>query len=173
MKMAETTPLPYRPCVGIMVLNRQGLVWIGRRADGPTDAEGRGTWWQMPQGGIDEAEDPRAAAKRELIEETGMTTVEIIAESTDWHFYDLPPDLVGKAWGGRYRGQRQKWFAVRFLGHDSEINITPQPPHQIEFDAWTWASLSDVLSLIVPFKRNVYDAVFDEFAPLAKPEKQK
>lgn len=165
----DTTSLPYRPCVGIMVLNRDGLVWIGRRADIPTDAEGRGTWWQMPQGGIDDAEDPRAAAARELREETGMTSVDIIAESRDWHLYDLPPHLLGKAWGGRYRGQRQKWFAARFRGDDREINISPAPPHQIEFDAWTWAPLNDVLTLIVPFKRGVYGAVLTEFQPLVRP----
>ncbi len=159
----------YRPCVGIMVLNRQGLVWIGRRADAPNEPEGPGSWWQMPQGGIDVEEDPRAAALRELMEETGLHTVEIVAEHPQWLRYDLPPSLVGKAWGGRWRGQRQKWFLTRFLGDDSEVTLTPAPGHQVEFDAWRWAPLSELPALIVPFKRSVYDDVLATFAPLAKP----
>ena len=161
--------LPYRPCVGIMVLNAQGQIWIGRRSDAPGDAEGSGTWWQMPQGGIDEEEDPRQAALRELCEETGMKSVEVIAESSEWLTYDLPPGLQGKAWGGRYRGQRQKWFALRFLGLDDEIDVAPAPGHQREFDAWRWAALPEVLPLVVPFKRQVYARVIGEFGPLARP----
>ncbi len=157
----------YRPCVGIMLLNRQGLIWVGRRADAPTEAEGPGSWWQMPQGGIDENEDPRAAAIRELHEETGVRSVEIIADMPGWQYYDLPPSLQGKAWGGRYHGQRQKWFAARFLGADSEVNITPLPPHQIEFDAWRWAPMSEIQGLIVPFKRAVYANVLQAFSTLA------
>jgi len=168
IKQPDTAP-GYRPCVGILVVNREGRVWIGRRADAPLDAEGRGSWWQMPQGGIDDAEDPREAARRELFEETGIRSIEFIGESRDWHVYDLPPELVGKAWGGRYRGQRQKWFAVRFLGPDSEVNITPEQGHQIEFDDWRWASVEDVLELIVPFKRDVYRAVLGELGSLAGP----
>ena len=159
----------YRPCVGVMVLNRQGLVWIGRRADAPDEPEGRGSWWQMPQGGIDPDEDPRAAALRELMEETGLRTVEIVAEHPKWLSYDLPSTRVGKAWGGRWRGQRQKWFLVRFLGDDSEVTLIPEIGHQVEFDAWRWAPLGDLPALIVPFKRNVYDDVIATFAPLAKP----
>lgn len=161
----------YRPCVGVMLLNRQGLVWIGRRADAPAEAEGPGRWWQMPQGGIDGNEVPREAAVRELHEETGVTanSVRIIAENPEWLYYDLPPSLQGKAWGGKYHGQRQKWLAARFLGNDSEFNISPEPPHQIEFDAWRWAPVDELIDLIVPFKRNVYVEVVRAFKDLAIP----
>ncbi|MEZ5898589.1 MAG: RNA pyrophosphohydrolase [Hyphomicrobiaceae bacterium] len=165
----DPSKLGYRPCVGIMVINREGLVWIGCRADAQNDAEGRGAWWQMPQGGIDEQEDPKAAALRELYEETGIRSVSLIAERDSWINYDLPPDLLGKAWGGRYRGQKQKWFAFRFTGHDSEINIVPPDPDSIEFIAWKWAPVAEVHALIVPFKRSVYDAVLADFESLAKP----
>jgi putative (di)nucleoside polyphosphate hydrolase len=170
--MSGSTFLPgYRPCVGVMLLNREGLVWIGRRADAPTEPEGPGHWWQMPQGGIDEHEDPRAAAIRELHEETGIGagSIQIIAENLDWLYYDLPASLQGKAWGGRYKGQRQKWLAARFLGDDREFNIKPVPPHQIEFDAWRWAPIDELTSLIVPFKRPVYEEVVRVFRALAVP----
>lgn len=165
----DPSSLNYRPCVGIMVLNRDGLVWIGRRADAPGEPEGPGAWWQMPQGGIDEHEDPRTAALRELVEETGMRSVEIILEMPGYQLYDLPPSLMGKAWGGRYRGQRQKWYAMRFTGPDSEIDIAPQAGHKAEFDAWRWAPIGELMSLIVPFKRDVYAEVVKAFAPLARP----
>src|SRR3990170_5550338 len=119
----EDTALPYRPCVGIMVLNRAGQVWIGRRHDAPGEPEGPGAWWQMPQGGIDEKEDAAKAALRELEEETGIRSVEIIAESPTWYIYDLPEHLRPKAWGGRYRGQKQKGFVVRFSGPHPEIEL--------------------------------------------------
>lgn len=161
----------YRPCVGIMVLNRAGLVWIGKRSDAPGDAEGRGDWWQMPQGGIDEGEDPERAAFRELYEETGMRTVEVVSSIPTWLTYDLPPELQGKAWGGRYRGQKQRWFLMRFTGEEGEINIEPAPgpSHKREFDSWRWALADDLMGLIVPFKRPVYASVIAEFGPLARP----
>jgi putative (di)nucleoside polyphosphate hydrolase len=159
----------YRPCVGIMVLNSAGLVWIGQRSDAPGDAEGRGLWWQMPQGGIDDGEDPERAALRELFEETGMKSVEVMASIASWLTYDLPPELQGKAWGGRYRGQKQRWFLMRFKGPDREINILPGPGHEREFDSWRWAPAGEILELIVPFKRTVYATVIAEFGPLARP----
>ena len=162
--------LGYRPCVGIMVLNRQGLVWVGRRADAPGEPEGAGTWWQMPQGGLDEGEDPASGALRELFEETGMRSVRLIAELPGWQAYDLPPELQGKAWGGRYRGQKQKWYAARFVGGDDEINITPAAGHQIEFDRWRWAPIGELIAMTVPFKRGVYEEVVRAFAHLARPE---
>jgi putative (di)nucleoside polyphosphate hydrolase len=160
--------LKYRPCVGIMVLNPAGLVWIGRRHDAPGEPEGPGAWWQMPQGGIDEDEDPAKAALRELFEETGIRSVEIIAESAQWHKYDLPPGLRPSAWGGRYCGQRQKWFAARFTGTDDEV-VLDRPSHKAEFDAWRWAPIDELVDLIVPFKRAVYSQVVREFTPLTRP----
>ncbi|MEZ5817831.1 MAG: RNA pyrophosphohydrolase [Hyphomicrobiaceae bacterium] len=157
--------LPYRPCVGIMVLNAVGEVWVGRRTDRP-NKEVAGGWWQMPQGGIDKGEDPRSAALRELAEETGMRSVQVLAESREWHPYDLPPQLLGRVWGGKYRGQTQKWFAVSFTGPESEIDLAP-PDHEQEFDAWRWAPVDQILDLIVPFKRDVYAKVLAEFGPLA------
>jgi putative (di)nucleoside polyphosphate hydrolase len=159
----------YRPCVGIMVLNREGLVWIGRRHDAPSEPEGPGAWWQMPQGGIDEREDPRQAALRELEEETGIRSVTIIAESPRWYTYDLPEALRPKAWGGRYRGQRQKWFAARFRGEEAEIGLE-RPGHAPEFDSWRWAKITELVGLIVPFKRGVYEELVRDFAPLARPD---
>jgi putative (di)nucleoside polyphosphate hydrolase len=161
--------LPYRPCVGLMVINADGLVWVGRRADIPGDAEGRGSWWQMPQGGIDPGEDPSTAARRELFEETAMVTVEEIGHTSRWLTYDVPAELIGVAWGGRFRGQRQMWFAYRFTGSESEINITPPGGAEPEFVAWRWAPAEDLIDLIVPFKRDVYREVLAELAPLARP----
>ena len=157
--------LPYRPCVGVMLLNQAGLVWIGRRFDKQND-EGKGHWWQMPQGGIDNGEDPKLAAMRELAEETAVTSAEVIAESRGWYSYDLPDHLIGKSWKGRYRGQTQKWFALRFLGSDGEVNLAP-PGHKQEFDQWRWARMADVLDLVVPFKRRVYEQVIADFRHLA------
>jgi putative (di)nucleoside polyphosphate hydrolase len=156
--------LAYRPCVGIMLINNAGLVWIGRRFDKQNE-EGIGHWWQMPQGGIDAGEDPRLAARRELAEETAVTSAELIAESNAWYDYDLPEHLIGKSWKGKYRGQTQKWFALRFLGEDSEVNLKP-PGHSQEFDRWRWAPMDEVVELIVPFKRGVYEKVIAEFRHL-------
>ena len=156
--------LGYRPCVGAMLINRQGLVWIGRRFMKDND-EGKGLWWQMPQGGIDPGEDARVAVLRELHEETGIRSAEVIAEAPGWFTYDVPAHLVGKAWGGRYRGQTQKWFALRFSGEDAEIDLKP-PGHKQEFDAWRWDTAAAALEVIVPFKRAVYIEVFKAFAHL-------
>jgi putative (di)nucleoside polyphosphate hydrolase len=155
----DISALPYRLGVGIMLFNRGGDVFVARRIDTRADA------WQMPQGGIDEGEAPRAAALRELEEEIGTGNAIVLAESRDWYAYDLPRDLVGRVWGGRYRGQRQKWFAMRFLGRDSDINLATAHP---EFDAWQWVPLDRLTDLIVPFKRPIYTSLVDEFGHLIK-----
>lgn len=155
--MIDPASLPYRPCVGLALFNRDGLVFAARRIDTPGDA------WQMPQGGIDDDETPRQAALRELEEEIGTAQAEIVAESADWVRYDLPPELVGKVWNGRYRGQRQKWFALRFTGADSDIDIVTKHP---EFCDWRWLPLAELPRRIVPFKRAVYEQVAAEFAHL-------
>lgn len=161
--------LPYRPCVGMMVLNQRGLVWCGRRIAEP-DSEFTGTdrLWQMPQGGIDDGEDPFAAARRELYEETGIHSIELVAEASHWIKYDLPPHLVGVAFKGKYRGQIQRWFAFRFMGPESEIAIDPPPGgHKAEFEEWAWKPMAELPELIVPFKRAVYEQVIAEFAALS------
>lgn len=157
--------LPYRPCVGVMVLNRAGLVFVGRRTDGPEHVDATHAW-QMPQGGIDPGEDPFAAAIRELYEETGMRSVERLGEAGDWFTYDLPPGVAGTAWGGRYRGQTQKWFALRFTGADSEIDVLNPGggAHPAEFAAWKWQPMASLPDLVVPFKRSVYERVVAEFS---------
>ena len=151
--------MAYRPCVGIMLVNRDGKVFVGQRLDNVVEA------WQMPQGGIDEGEDAKAAALRELGEETGIAPehVEIIAKAKDEHFYDLPPELLGKLWGGKYRGQRQYWYLARFLGQDSDINIETTHP---EFRAWRWATPESLPEMIVPFKRKLYRDILQEFKSL-------
>ena len=146
--------LPYRPCVGVMLLNAKGEVFVARRIDTKSEA------WQMPQGGIDEGEDPQVAAKRELQEEIGTDNIEIIAESTQWLTYDLPDHLVGQLWKGKYRGQRQKWYLARFLGQDSDINIATADP---EFSHWRWADPLSLPQLIVAFKRDLYAKILEEF----------
>jgi putative (di)nucleoside polyphosphate hydrolase len=156
---AEIAALPYRPCVGLMLIGPDGRVFAGQRIDNPGDA------WQMPQGGIDKGETPRQAALRELGEETGLAPahVEILRESEAWLPYDLPRDLVPVIWGGRFRGQRQKWFALRFLGRDADIGIDRG---HAEFSRWAWMPHRELIERIVPFKRDTYAAVFAEFADL-------
>lgn len=144
----------YRPCVGVMLLNRDGLVWMGRRFEKQND-DGVGKWWQMPQGGIDNGEDPHAAAARELYEETAVQSASVIAEAPGWYKYDLPKHLIGKSWNGKYRGQQQKWFAFLFTGTDSEINLSP-PGYKQEFDQWKWMTMDEALDAVVPFKKAVY-----------------
>jgi len=166
--MTIETDLPYRPCVGVMLVNPAGLVFVGRRSDRDDAPEGGGQWWQMPQGGLDEGEEPDAAARRELEEETGVTRARFIARTRQWYAYDLPDHLIGKAWQGRYRGQTQLWFAARFEGEDSEIDLAPKPGHEREFDAWRWVALEALPDLVVPFKRHVYEGVIGEFGPLLR-----
>lgn len=157
--MPNDTELPYRPCVGIMLVNMDGKVFVGQRLDNVVEA------WQMPQGGIDEGEEAKAAALRELQEETGIRPdlVEIIAKAKDEHFYDLPPELVGKLWGGKYRGQRQYWYLARFIGQDGDIDIQTKDP---EFREWKWAVPDTLPDLIVPFKRKLYRDILQEFRAL-------
>ena len=160
--------LPYRPCVGVVLLNRAGLVFVGRRTGGPEHVD-RTHVWQMPQGGIDPGEEPWPAALRELREETSVRSAERIGEIAEWLNYDIPRDIAGLAWKGQYRGQTQKWFAMRFRGADSEIDVTnPDGAQEAEFADWRWEPLQNVPELVVPFKRAVYERVVREFAHLAK-----
>lgn len=169
----QAIDLPYRPCVGVMILNRQGLVWAGRRIkEGNTEYSGAPQLWQMPQGGIDKGEDAQDAAYRELYEETGIKSVSLLAETPDWLTYDLPEHMIGIGLKGKYRGQKQRWFAFRFEGDEAEIQINPPPGgHSAEFDQWAWKSMRELPDLIVPFKRDVYLQVVSAFGHLA--EKQK
>ncbi|MEM9393602.1 MAG: RNA pyrophosphohydrolase [Pseudomonadota bacterium] len=154
----QIAALPYRPCVGLVLADKRGRVFAGQRIDSEVAA------WQMPQGGIDKGESPREAALRELCEETGVLPdlVDVVAETADWVTYDLPHDIVPRIWKGRFRGQRQRWVLMRFLGTDADIDIETEIP---EFSQWRWLEPDMVLASIVPFKREVYTSVFDEFAP--------
>jgi putative (di)nucleoside polyphosphate hydrolase len=156
--MTDPASLPYRPCAGVMLLNREGRVFVGQRLDSTLEA------WQMPQGGIDPGEDALEAAFRELWEETGVARhhAELIAEAPEELQYDLPDDLIGKVWKGKWRGQRQRWFLLRFLGEDGDIDIATSHP---EFRAWRWAEPTDLPALIVPFKRALYERLLALFAP--------
>lgn len=156
-KTIDKDKLPYRPCVGIMLINHNSEVFVGRRIDMRCEA------WQMPQGGIDEGESTTDAALRELFEEVGTDNVKVITESSEWHHYDIPDELIPKLWGGKYRGQKQKWFLMQFLGDDSEINIETDIP---EFMDWQWLSMDLVPEYIVPFKRKLYRNVVAEFLPM-------
>lgn len=158
--------LPYRPCVGVMVINRAGRVFIGKRRDGPEHVDATHAW-QMPQGGVDKGEDAYKAALRELREETGIRSVEKLAEIPEWLSYDIPREIVGQAWKGKYRGQTQKWFALRFTGDDSEIDLKPAAGHEPEFTEWRWERMGNLPALIIPFKRPVYERVVQEFARFA------
>lgn len=156
MTPEEIAKLPYRPCVGVMLINAQGMVFVGQRNDRYRDA------WQMPQGGVEKGEDPRAAALRELEEETGVkpALATVITQTEGWVPYDLPHDLVPKLWKGKYRGQEQKWFLMRFGGSDDQVNIDTAHP---EFSAWKWMPVEELIENIVPFKRAVYETVLAEF----------
>ncbi|MGH6788014.1 MAG: RNA pyrophosphohydrolase [Novosphingobium sp.] len=153
--------LPYRPCVGVMLVNAEGRVFVGKRIDNR-----EGDWWQMPQGGIDEGEDLRAAALRELAEETGIgdERITLLAQTGEELLYDLPEDLIGKLWGGAFRGQRQHWWLARFTGSDEDIDL--EAHHPPEFCEWKWVEPELLPELIVPFKKRVYRAVLEEFREL-------
>lgn len=150
--------LPYRPAAAIMLLNAENKVFVAQRIDNLAEA------WQMPQGGLDEGEDPQAGALRELEEETGISPhlVEILAKAPEELLYDLPPELMGRIWGGKYRGQAQHWFVARFLGRDEDVNLETAEP---EFRAWKWADADQLVDMIVPFKRDLYARVVELFRP--------
>lgn len=159
MPQSKIEELPYRRGVGILLFNRRGEVFVAQRYDTKAEA------WQMPQGGVDEGETPLAAAFRELEEEIGTANAELLAEAHAWISYDLPAELVPKVWKGRYRGQRQKWFAMRFLGRDADINLDTEHP---EFKRWRWSPIEELPAMIVPFKRPLYEELLRYFGPLAE-----
>lgn len=161
--------LPYRPCVGLMLVNEAGRAFVGRRvrSAGPEHVDDTHSW-QMPQGGIDPGEDPYRAALRELYEETNVRSVSFLGEAADWFSYDLPDAITKRAWKGRYRGQTQKWFLLRFTGDEREVDVLrpANGRHKAEFDAWRWADLDELAGLIIPFKRPVYEQVVAAFRPV-------
>ena len=159
MTPEEIEKLPYRPCVGIVLVNGAGMIFAAQRLDSEMAA------WQMPQGGVDDGETPSEAALRELWEETGVTQelVSVEAETQDWLPYELPHHLVPRLWKGQFRGQRQRWFLMRFHGRDDQINIETEHP---EFSEWTWIDPDELIAKIVPFKRDVYSKVMSEFQDL-------
>jgi len=162
MTPEQIAALPYRPNVGIMLINGDGLIFAAQRLDTPKLLGEPVAAWQMPQGGVDKGEDPRTAALRELQEETGVppALVQVLAETPDWLTYDLPHDVVPRIWKGRFRGQEQKWFLLRYLGQDEQIDLEQEHP---EFSAWRWISADDMIDAIVPFKREIYRQVVDLF----------
>ena len=162
----DPSTLPYRPCVGVMLVNADGRVFVGQRIDRATNPGGEGDFWQMPQGGSDDGEDVTTAGLRELAEETGIGAdkIVILAQTREELFYDLPPELLGKLWKGKYRGQRQHWLLARFIGEDSDVRLDAHDP--AEFCAFKWADTDELVDLIVPFKKRVYRAVIDEFREL-------
>ncbi len=169
MTMVDLESLPYRPCVGICLINRAGLVWVGRRADqGNVEHVSATHAWQMPQGGIDAGEDPFEAAKRELWEETNVRTASLLAEAPDWFSYDIPRDVVGERWRAKWRGQTQKWYAFLFEGDETEIDIDHPPAGDREFAEWRWEPIENLPGLVVPFKRPVYEKVVEAFRHLGR-----
>ena len=162
---SEQEPLPYRQCAGIVLFNDSGMVLVGKRIDQITEA------WQMPQGGIDENEEPLEAALRELEEEINTANVEILAESKNWYKYDLPKNLRGKLWKGRYRGQNQKWFAMKYLGDDKQIQ--PQSVKKPEFNDWKWIDIEDLPRVAINFKQDIYHSISIEFYEISKSLKEK
>jgi putative (di)nucleoside polyphosphate hydrolase len=167
--MPSFESLPYRPCAGMAVLNREGLVFIGRRLNGPEHVDATHVW-QMPQGGVDPGEDTYKAALRELYEETNIRSVEKLGEIPEWLTYDIPREIAGQAWDGKYRGQTQKWYALRFTGPDSEIDVAHPAggAHKPEFVEWRWEPMQNLPALVVPFKRQIYERVVKEFSKFAK-----
>ena len=171
-KSTRFEDLPYRPCAGLCVINREGRVFVGRRLDGPEHIDATHVW-QMPQGGIDKGEDPYPAALRELREETNITSVKLLGEVKGWVTYDIPRNIVGKAWKGKYRGQKQKWYALLFTGDEKEIDIEePAGGHKPEFAEWRWVPMQELPDLVVPFKRDTYERVVKEFSKFAAPLKK-
>lgn len=167
--MSRHEDLPYRPCVGVMLLNAKGEALIGRRSGGAEHVDATHEW-QMPQGGIDEGEDIYKAALRELYEETSVKSVEKLGEIGDWLSYDLPPVISAQAWKGKYRGQTQKWFALRFTGKEKEIDVLAPGggKHKAEFTDWRWEPMKNLPELVIPFKRKIYERVVEEFSRYAK-----
>ncbi len=167
--MSRLEDLPYRPCVGLAVFHGDGKVFLGQRLGGAEHVDATHSW-QMPQGGIDKGEEPYAAALRELYEETSIRSVTLLGEIDDWLTYDLPGRVAGEAWRGRYRGQTQKWYALRFMGQEGEIEILKPGggAHKAEFSAWRWDTLDHAVDLVIPFKKKVYERVAKEFRRFAQ-----